>query len=109
MIGRLVIAALLLSGGAAAASAQDERSRGPANAPVTVVEYCDFQCPVCAKASTPLVRLLRQTYGARVRFVYRDFPLSRVHPDAIRAAEAAACAQEQGRFWEMHDRLFANQ
>jgi len=109
MIARVAIAALLLSGGTAASTAQEERSRGPANAPVTVVEYCDFQCPICGKASTPLARMLQQTYGGRVRFVYRDFPLSRVHPDAIRAAEAAACAQEQGRFWEMHDRLFANQ
>jgi protein-disulfide isomerase len=106
---RALAVAFVLLGGAAASSAQAERSRGPATARVTVIEYCDFQCPVCAKASPPLVGLLAQTYGDRVRFVYRDFPLSRIHPDAIRAAEAAACAQEQGRFWPMHDRLFANQ
>jgi protein-disulfide isomerase len=76
---------------------------------VTVIEYCDFQCPVCAKASPQLVRLLAKTYGSKVRFVYRDFPLTRVHPQAALAAEAAACAHEQGRFWQMHDQLFENQ
>ncbi|HEV8253535.1 MAG TPA: thioredoxin domain-containing protein [Vicinamibacteria bacterium] len=101
--------ALLLLAVAAASSTQDERSRGPASAPVTVIEYCDFQCPVCAKASPQLPRLLAQAYGSKVRFVYRDFPLTRIHPDSTGAAEAAACAQEQGRFWQMHDLMFANQ
>jgi protein-disulfide isomerase len=102
-------AALLLLLAAAPAFAQEERSRGPAGAPVTVIEYCDFQCPICAKASPQLVRLLPKAYGSKVRFVYRDFPLTRIHPQATLAAEAAACAQDQGRFWPMHDLLFANQ
>jgi predicted DsbA family dithiol-disulfide isomerase len=82
-------------------------ARGPLGARVTIVEFSDFQCPYCARARPALDRV-RETYGDRVRMVYRDFPLP-MHPQAAKAAEAGACAGEQGKFWEMHDRIFDNQ
>lgn len=82
-------------------------SWGPADASVTVVEFTDFQCPFCAK-SLNTVKQLQAQYNDKVRFVFKDFPLPS-HPDAGLAAEAARCAGEQKRFWEMHDKLFANQ
>src|SRR5687767_192682 len=81
---------------------------GPPHAPVTVVEYGDLECPNCKQAVTP-VKLLLKHFENRVRFVYRHFPLEGVHPHAELAAEAAECAGEQGKFWEMHDLLFDNQ
>src|SRR4051794_35568104 len=81
---------------------------GPANAPVTVVEYGDFECPNCKQAA-PVVRLLLKRWGARIRFVFRHYPLAEVHPHALQAAEAAECAGGQGKFWPMHDTLFDNQ
>ena len=81
---------------------------GPEHAPVTVVEYGDFQCPTCKQAA-PAVKLLLERFPERVRFVYRHYPLESLHPNARRAAEAAECAGEQGRFWPMHDLLFAHQ
>jgi protein-disulfide isomerase len=80
-------------------------SLGNSAAPVTIVEFSDFECPFCSRAASTLHRI-EQTYGDRVRVVYRDFPLAS-HRMASRAAEAAHCADEQGKFWEMHDRLFA--
>jgi protein-disulfide isomerase len=82
-------------------------SRGPARAPVEIIEFSDFQCPFCLSAHPTVARVLN-TYGDRVRFVYRHYPLPN-HPNAWPAAEAAACAGEQGKFWEYHDRLFDNQ
>jgi protein-disulfide isomerase len=81
--------------------------RGNPNAPVTIVEFSDFQCPFCSRAR-PTVNRVRETYGDRVRVIFRNFPLQ-MHADAQKAGEAASCAGEQGKFWEMHDRLFANQ
>lgn len=83
-------------------------SKGPATAPVTIVEFSDFQCPACARSQSVLKRVL-DTYGDKVRLVYRDFPADGVHQQAREAAEAARCAEEQGKFWEYHDKLFANQ
>jgi protein-disulfide isomerase len=81
---------------------------GPEHAPVVVVEYGDFECPNCKQAA-PSVKLLLERFPNRVRFAYRHFPLEEAHPHALVAAEAAECAGDQGRFWEMHDRLFAHQ
>jgi predicted DsbA family dithiol-disulfide isomerase len=90
-----------------AIKAGDDPSKGPADAAVTIVEFSDFQCPACAQA-TPTVKRLLEQFPGKVRLVFRDFPLA-MHPEAPKAAEAAGCAAEQGKFWEMHDRLFANQ
>ena len=84
----------------------DEPTVGSRSARVEIVEYSDFECPFCARASSTVQRI-RETYGERVRLIYRDFPLSN-HAQAFKAAEAAQCAHAQGRFWEYHDRLFAN-
>src|SRR3954463_7081648 len=81
---------------------------GRPDAAVTLVEYGDYQCPVCG-AAHPVVDRVRQTMGERLRFVYRHFPLSQLHPYAFHAAEAAEAAGAQGKFWEMHDMLFENQ
>jgi protein-disulfide isomerase len=85
----------------------DDPSSGPANAPITVVEFSDYQCPFCARVVPTIVKL-RQTYGDKIRIVFKDFPLPN-HSHAPKAAEAALCAGEQGKYWDMHDRLFANQ
>jgi Na+/H+ antiporter NhaA len=82
--------------------------RGPLNAPVTLVEYGDFECPYCGRAE-PVVRELAQAFGDDLRFVFRHLPLADVHEHAELAAEAAEAAGEQERFWEMHDLLFAHQ
>jgi protein-disulfide isomerase len=89
-------------------SADDDPSLGPADAKVVIIEFAGFQCAFCGRAAATL-RELRARYGGSVRHVYRDFPLLAVHPFSAKAAEAASCAHEQGRFWAMHDRLFANQ
>jgi protein-disulfide isomerase len=83
----------------------DDPAWGPPTAPVTIIEFADFECPAC-KESLPVLRQLRDLYPDRVRFVYRDFPLA-AHPQARPAAEAAHCAHEQGKFWAYHDALFA--
>ena len=81
---------------------------GPSHAPVTVVEYGDFECPNCKQAA-PAVKLLLNHFADRIRFVYRHFPLEEVHPHAVHAAEAAESAAAQGKFWPMHDMLFEHQ
>jgi protein-disulfide isomerase len=81
-------------------------SRGPSGAKVVIVEFADFQCPYCARASET-VKKVAADYPAEVRVVFRHFPLAN-HPLAPKAAEASACANEQGKFWEYHDHLFAN-
>jgi protein-disulfide isomerase len=82
-------------------------SRGPAAAPVTIIEFSDYQCPACI-AAEPAVKQVLAGYGDKVRLVYRDFPLE-FHPLAQKAAEASQCAEQQGKYWDMHDRLFAAQ
>jgi len=90
------------------AVAPADPSYGNAKAAITIVEFSDFQCPYCLRAM-PTLRRIQQTYGDRVRVVWKDFPLTRIHPQATKAAEAAHCAEEQDKFWPYHDRLFANQ
>jgi protein-disulfide isomerase len=89
-------------------SEERDHIRGPSTAPVTLVEYGDFECPHCARAHGVLEELIG-LMGNDVRLVFRHFPLTQVHPHAQRAAEAAEAAAAQGRFWEMHDMLFENQ
>lgn len=101
------VAVLLTAPREAISVASDEPSAGRLDAPVQIVMYSDFQCPFCARVG-PTVKKVQQTYGDRVRVVFRDFPLSSIHPRASAAAAAARCAHDQGRFWEYHDRLFAN-
>jgi protein-disulfide isomerase len=85
-----------------------DHSEGPDAAPITLVEYGDFQCPFCGAAYGELKKV-RQTLGDRLRFVFRNFPIAQLHPHAVQAAEAAESAGAQGRFWQMHDVLFERQ
>jgi protein-disulfide isomerase len=81
---------------------------GAEHSPVTVVEYGDFECPICKQAA-PAVKLVLERFGARIRFVFRHFPVESAHPHAMHAAQAAEAAGGQGKFWQMHDLLFDNQ
>ena len=81
--------------------------RGPEGAPIELVEFSDFDCPYCKRATETVDRLMEQ-FAGQIRFVYKDYPLPS-HPDAFKAAEAGNCAHEQGRFWELHDTMFASQ
>src|SRR5712672_3800757 len=85
-----------------------DHSAGNTNAPVTLVEYGDYQCPYCGEAH-PVVKQLQRDLGKRLRFVFRNFPLTQAHPFALVAAEAAEAAALQGKFWEMHDLIYENQ
>lgn len=91
-------------------SADDDAFLGKKDAPVTIVEFSDFQCPFCRNFAKDTLPQLKKEYidTGKARLVYRDFPLS-FHPGAIPAAQGAECAKEQGKFWEMHDTLFAEQ
>jgi protein-disulfide isomerase len=82
--------------------------QGDENAQCTLVEYGDYECPHCG-AAYPIVKRLQKHFGKRLRFVYRNFPLSQIHPQAESAAETAEFAASKGKFWEMHDLLFENQ
>lgn len=87
---------------------EDDPSFGPKDAKVVIVEFADFQCSACGRAY-PVVKQILKDYGDRIRFVYRDFPDVNSHPQALLAAIAGQCAHEQGKFWEMYDKIFANQ
>jgi protein-disulfide isomerase len=99
---------ILLDAPRVAVSMGEDPAKGPAAAPITIVEFSDFQCPYCARVN-PTIKQVEEKYGDKVRLVFRDFPLVQIHRDAAKAAEAGECAHEQGKFWEMHDKLFANQ
>jgi protein-disulfide isomerase len=85
---------------------EHDHAAGPADAPLTLVEYGDYQCPHCA-AADPVVRAVQKTFGKGLRFVFRNFPLAEMHPAAEPAAEFAEGAAIQGKFWEAHDAIFA--
>ena len=89
-------------------SPERDHIRGPDHAPVTLVEYGDYQCPYCGRAEV-VIRELLDTFGDNLRYVWRHLPLNDVHANAQMAAEAAEAAGSQGKFWEMHDRLLADQ
>ncbi|HEV2948523.1 MAG TPA: DsbA family protein [Gemmataceae bacterium] len=82
--------------------------QGSAQAPATLLEYGDYQCPYCGQAY-PIIKELQETLGGKLRFVFRNFPLTGAHPYAELAAEAAEAAAMSGKFWEMHDTLYENQ
>ena len=85
-----------------------DHMQGPPDAPVTLVECGDYECPYCGEAY-PIVKAIQERLGDQVCFVFRNFPLTEVHPHAEEAAEAAEAAGAQGKFWEMHDLLYENQ
>ena len=85
----------------------DDHVAGPADAPLELIMYGDFQCPYCTAAQSIVARVRKRLDG-RLRFAFRHLPLHEVHPDAQRAAEASEAAAAQGKFWEMHDALYAN-
>ncbi len=85
-----------------------DHHQGPATAAVTLVQYGDYECPY-TRQSTTIVRAIQQQLGEQLRFVFRNFPLTEIHPHALHAAEAAEAAAAQGKFWEMHDSIFHHQ
>jgi protein-disulfide isomerase len=87
---------------------QRDHRRGPETAQVTLVEYGDYECPYCGEAY-PIIKEIQRRLGDRLRFVFRNFPLTQSHPHAEHAAEAAEAAAGQGKFWQMHDSLFEHQ
>ncbi len=97
------------AGGRISVSVDDDPFFGDKNAPVTIIEFSDFECPFCARFHTQTLPQVKSQYGDTIRFVYRDLPLKQLHAFAQLAAEAAECADDQDKFWEFHDLLFENQ
>lgn len=99
------------TGGIINVSADDDAVLGNPNAPVTIIEFSDFQCPFCRKFWKETLPQIKKDYllTGKARLVYRDFPLTQIHPGATPAAEGAECAKEQDKFWEMHDAIFEEQ
>lgn len=91
-------------------TADDDSILGDPDAPVTIVEFSDYQCPFCKRSWEQVLPQLKKNYidTGKVNFVYRDYPLTSIHPDAMAAAMAAECAGDQGKYFEMHDKLFEN-
>ena len=92
-------------------SLADRPALGSENAPVTMIEFSDYQCPFCRRFATTVFQTIKRDYidTGQVRYVFRDFPLSNIHPQALKAHESAHCAREQNKYWEMHDLLFQDQ
>jgi protein-disulfide isomerase len=90
-----------------AVQTDDDPSMGPENAPITIIEFSDYQCPFCAQWYAEVLTRLMTDYEGKIRFVYRDFPLYSIHPQAQSAAEAANCAGEQAAYWPFHNALFS--
>ncbi|MFB5605781.1 MAG: DsbA family protein [Nitrosarchaeum sp.] len=92
-------------------SIDDDPIRGNKDAPITIIEFSDFQCPFCARFHIQTLPSILEQYveTGKVKLVFRDFPIQNIHPNAMPAAVAAECANEQGKFWEYHDKLFDNQ
>jgi protein-disulfide isomerase len=86
----------------------EDHAQGPESAEATLVEYGDYECPYCGEAY-PIVKQVQKQFGKSLRFVFRNFPLSQMHPHAEAAAEVAEFAGAQGKFWQMHDQLYENQ
>ncbi|PIZ65110.1 thioredoxin, partial [Candidatus Roizmanbacteria bacterium CG_4_10_14_0_2_um_filter_39_12] len=86
----------------------DSPAIGSKNAKVTIVEFSDFECPFCARAFAT-VKQIKDAYPKDVKIVYKQLPLTNIHPNAQKAAEASICAKDQGKFWEMHDKMFESQ
>src|SRR4051812_14623024 len=86
----------------------NDHVQGDVNAAIELVEYGDYQCPHCGRAY-PIIKNIQKKLGNKLKFIFRNFPLSEVHPDATNAAVAAEAASLQGKFWEMHDIIFENQ
>jgi protein-disulfide isomerase len=84
-------------------------SRGPSDAPITIVEFSDYQCPFCRRWHDEVSQELFAAYPGQIRLVYRNLPLTSIHPDAFSAAEAALCAGEQNAYWDYHDKLFGGE
>jgi len=99
----------IIAGTRISVSVDDDPSWGPEDAPVTIIEFSDFQCPFCGRFHQETYPQLREAYGDRIRFVYRDFPILQLHPNAAISAQAANCANEQEKYWEYHDLLLTNQ
>lgn len=87
--------------------ADDDYAFGPEDAPITLIEFSDYECPYCRKWHTEVWPRLQEAFPGQIRLVYRDFPLYNIHPNANPAAEAANCAGEQGKYWDFHTMLFA--
>ncbi len=81
---------------------------GPQAAPITIIEFSDYECPYCRKWTSEIWPQIEQAYPDQIRLVYKDFPLSQMHPNASPAASAARCADDQGKYWLFHDQLFAS-
>jgi protein-disulfide isomerase len=87
---------------------QGHPSKGPSAAPVTIVEFSDFECPYCG-GLFPTLKRVEENYKDKIRIVYRQFPLNNLHPNAQKAAEASLCANDQNKFWQLHDEMFTDQ
>ncbi len=106
-----VIYSLFFSSGPSANTSSLEEgghTKGNPDATVRIVEFSDFQCPACGSAYGTVKRIFSE-YSDRISFTYRHFPLTSIHPFAFKASEASECAADQGKFWEMHDKMFENQ